>query len=392
MQSYKKTLTIAAAAVIALSAGCRKSLFQGGPRFLREPRPGVHDTPSGPEENPGKRLYITALCGSQAVLLADGIELARGPAGQDPDRIRARQGHLWTDIVIGKETVLYRDGLEWLRFPGEELLAGFLISGEHLHTLGQRPGNGGFCYRIDGKEVFSAPAGRIVGSTSSPQWDAGAFSADSSGIYYAYGIPFVHSSRTSWEYRVMKGGDTVLVIPDDTSGTVLDLRVFMGKVYRAQRTGSAVRFLCGDDVLWSMALDVRDVLSDVRLIPVDGRMCFEFTVSRGQYTDLWHIVENKPSVQSYYGYSPVPHLFRAAGITAFWTETGGRILSLRMNGKSLAIPPGRYRFNTPLCLGGFDGTFAAVLSDTSLTHHLVLTDTLSFPLSLNGTPASIRIE
>jgi hypothetical protein len=47
---------------------------------------------------------------------------------------------------------------------------GFLIKDGKTHTLGQRPGNGGICYRIDGGEVFSAPAGRIVGSASSPHW------------------------------------------------------------------------------------------------------------------------------------------------------------------------------------------------------------------------------
>ena len=168
---------------------------------MREPGStarGVRDSVKRTEEVHRKKLYITALSGSEAVLYADGKVIARAPADPDPERHRARQGHLWTDRIDGKETVIFRDGEELFRFPGEELLRGFLIKDGKVHTLGQRPGNGGICYRIDGREVFSAPAGRIVGSASSPHWDAGAFSADSSGIYYAYGIPFVHSGNTSW--------------------------------------------------------------------------------------------------------------------------------------------------------------------------------------------------
>ena len=234
MQSYKKTLIFLAAVLIV---ACQKPLFPGGPRFLREPGStarGVKDSVKRPEEAPGKKLYITALSGSHAVLLADGEEISRAPAEPDPERHRARQGHLWTDRREGKETVIYRDGKEVLRFPGEELLRGFLIKDGKVHTLGQRPGNAGICYRVDGKEVFSAPAGRIIGSATSREWDDGAFCADSIGLFYAYGIPFVHSGNTSWEYRVMKGPDTFQIIPDDVSGVILDLRVYNGKVYRAE--------------------------------------------------------------------------------------------------------------------------------------------------------------
>lgn len=391
MQSYKKTMILAA----VLLAGCQKYLFPGGPRYLREPQAGHHQTQGAAVEAKdsaiAKHLYITALCGNEAVLFADGKEIARGPSDHDRERHRAREGHLWTDIVQGKETIIFRDGKEWLRLDGEEFLAGFLIDKGKLHTLGQRPGNGGICYRIDGKVVFSAPAGRIVGAANSPHWDAGAFSADSSGIYYAYGIPFVHSGHTTWEYRIMKGPDTILTLPDDASGTVLDLRVFGGKVYRVVRSGSLLRFLCGDTVLWSWGLDVKDVLSGVRIVCLDGGICLEYTTSRERYSDLWLIREDGRQRMTYYGYDS-PHILRKGPVTAAWTEFGGIILNMVLGGKPLPAASGMYHLATPLCLNAFDSTFVAVLSDTSLTHHLVLTDTLSTPIRFSGVPTSIRIE
>ena len=140
MQSYKKTLILAA----LLLSGCQKSLFPGVPRYVREPST-VHGDGARAEQAEevasSERLYITVLSGTEVLLLADGEILARSSADPDPERHRARQGHLWTDIVQGKETVVFRDGEEWLRFPGEELLMGFHFSGGKLHTLGQRPGN-----------------------------------------------------------------------------------------------------------------------------------------------------------------------------------------------------------------------------------------------------------
>lgn len=394
MQSYKKTLTFLAAVLIA---ACQKPLFPGGPRYLREPggtAHGVKDSVKIPEEAPGKKIYITALSGSDVILLADGQEISRAPADPDPERHRARQGHLWTDRIDGKETVICRDGEEVLRFPGEELLRGFLIKDGKVHTLGQRPGNAGICYRIDGREVFSAPAGRIVGSASSPHWDAGAFSADSSGIYYAYGIPFVHSGNTSWEYRVMKGPDTYLTIPDDVSGVVLDLRVYKGKVYRAEQRSRALRLLSGDEVLWTRPLDQGESLSEVALVPHGGEICLRgvSTYSRYNYSEAWFWEKGKLDRYTETLRFATPHLFKKDGQKVFWTESSGRIVRLGVNNRILPLDYAKFSFRHPLSLNIQDSSFLAILSDTTSTSHLLLTDTLSTALRFSGVPTSIRIE
>ena len=394
MQSYKKTLTILAAVLIA---ACQKPLFPGGPRYLREPggaAHGVRDSIKRPEEAPGKKLYITAISGSHAVLLADGQEISRAPADPDPERHRARAGHLWTDRIEGKETVICRDGEEVLRFPGEELLRGFLIKDGKLHTLGQRPGNGGICYRIDGRELFSAPAGRVIGSATSREWDDGAFCADSIGLFYAYGIPFVHSGNTSWEYRIMKGPDTFQIIPDDVSGVILDLRVYKGQVYRAEQRAKALRLLCGDDVIWVRQLDQWETLSDVALVPHGGEMCLRgiSSYSRYNYSEAWFWEKGKLDRYTETLRYATPHLFKKDSQRVFWTESSGRLIRLGVNGKILPLDYGKFTLSHPLCLNVQDSTILAILTDTSSTSHLLLTDTLSTPLRLSGVPTSIRIE
>lgn len=398
MQSYKKTLTIMVLAVAVFTTGCEKRLFPGVPRYLREPAPSSRvgrDTASlPPEVISARKLYVTALCGDDAVLFADGIEIARAAADPDPERHRARQGHLWTDAIQGKETVVFRDGEEWLSFPGEELLRGFLIRDGKLHTLGQRPGNDGICYRVDGKEVFSAPSGRIVGNALSREWDAGAFCADSSGVYYTYGIPFVHSGSTTWEYHIMKGPDTFLVIPDDASGTVLDIRILDGKVYRAERTVSLLKLVCGDDILAAHQLNQRESLSDVALVPLNGKMYLRgvSNYSRYNFSEAWLIGPGRAEkFQEYNRYSS-PFLFRKNSVKVFGTTLSSHLLRLGINNKILSLDYGLYSFRTPLCLNVFDTTFVAILSDSTSTNHIVLTDTLSTPLRFNGVPTSIRIE
>lgn len=390
MQSYKKTLIL----LTVLLAGCQKSLFPGGPRYIREPGGISSGTTDTRVDSAGRTLYITALCGDDAVLYADGLELVRAPADPDPERHRARQGHLWTDRIQGKETIIYRDGEEWLRFPGEELLAGFLLTEGKLHTLGQRPGNQGFCYRIDGKEIFSSPIGRIVGSASSREWEDGAFCPDSIGIFYTYAIPFVHSGNTTWEYHIMKGADTFQVIPDDISGTILDIRVYRGKVFLAALRGRRLCLVRGAETLWYRWLGDTETLLEVGLAPYHGEMGLKgvSSFSRYNYSEAWFQLGGR-MVRYHEGqHSATPFVLAKGTAQAFWSSIGGKLTWLQLNGRRLPLDYGKYSLMNPLCINAFNKTFVAVLSDTSSTEHLILTDTLSTPLRFPGVPTSIRIE
>ena len=405
MQSYKKTFEIVTIATAVFLCGCEKSLFQHTPRYMREP--GISsssgngtskkaDTPGGKEDKPVGKVYITTVDGDNAMLFEDGKEIARARVSGDWERHRDRQGHLWTDAVEGKETVIFRDGEEWLRFPGEELLQGFLIRDDALHTLGQNPGSGGITYRIDGQEVFSSPIGRIVGASGSREWDAGAFSADSSGVYYCYTVPIGSTGSTSWEYHVMKGPDPFLVIPDYASGVILDVRVFKGRVYQAVLQGKSLRLISGGIVLWSHKTGLSESLSDVALVPYNGEMCIkavshfsnlnhmEAWLRNGKYNEVFHEV-----LQGY-----TPNIIRTQKLKANWSEYNGHIYRLELNGQPSSIDFGNYILTSPLCINTFKDSFLAILADTTSVSPrlLLITDTLTTPLHLPGIPTSIRIE
>ena len=130
MQSYKKTLTILAAVLIA---ACQKPLFPGGPRYLREPggtAHGTRDSVKRPEEAPGKKLYITALSGNNAVLLSTGKAAALcGRFLQDDALLQIGAEQLyWT---VGKnpfgQSLIYGEGH---RYPQMSSFSSGELTGE----------------------------------------------------------------------------------------------------------------------------------------------------------------------------------------------------------------------------------------------------------------------
>ena len=212
---------------LALLLSCTKPDRNALPRYMREQgRFSEYASVGKPQEEAenGPSLYLTAVSNGEILLFRDGRIVARAPAGDSPERHRARGGHLYSDAIDGHETVLFKDGEELFRYAGEEVIVGFCILDGDIYTLGQRAGRG-FSYRINGKEIYSDPAGRIVGSNMLTEWDGGAFSG---GQYYAYCISL---GKSSCEYHVMKGAETVRLFETLSSESVLDIRVLGDEIY-----------------------------------------------------------------------------------------------------------------------------------------------------------------
>lgn len=366
-------------ALMLLAGGCHRSQTWETPRFMREQdrfSEYAREAPDPEEEAPGtsesRHLYITAFRSGDIVLFRDFEEIAIAPAGDnpDPDRHRALGGHLWSDALEGKETVVFRDGEEYLRWEGEELFCGFNLCEGALHTLGQRPGNQGFCYRIDGREVFSDPSGRIVGSVPGREWD---------GEYYCYGIPMQHSAGTSWEYRIMKRAETVRILADDSVGTVLDICVFDGRVYRVERRGDDVCFVSPRGIF-----KYGDA-SRVSIVRVGGDVCVRGHNPAG--TACWYRYNSKVLA-----WEDGAELFYNGSLRVWWTLEDGLIGQLFVGEKALDIAPGRYHVATPACAGFHGPTFCAALTDSIGQEHLIVTDTTVTPFPFEGSITGIRFE
>lgn len=391
----------AATAVLA----CKKPLMDTMPRwYSRGLRSYMSEivADSSALNTPAKNgVYVTAIRfpewadwkegdfrGAEAVLFRDSVEIARCTMGPrpDPDRIRIRDGHLWTDITGGGVTELYCDGRHKLTIPDEELLKGFLIKNDTLHTLGQRPGGGGICYRVNGEEIFSSGAGNIIGTME----------RDSTGIYYVYGITIRKGESAQTEYHIMNGADEIKTVTPNADGAIYDIRARDGTVYRSERRNNSPSSLClviGDS-FHSMNIGAGEDIRQCKLIDLDGEMMIKgYTISKNV---MIYWIRGKDGVRHQVVCSPggVPDIYADGGSLAYLITNGdgsAAIIHLGENdfradkeGLSLHIASSR-------CADYKDGFFAAALSDTSgLRHRLFLGDRL-VPLEFNGYFTSLTI-
>lgn len=128
----------------------------------------------------------------RVVLFADQkriVEFDAGPGtgiSADPDRHRIWDGHLYSDGNTGDCTVIYRDGEEIFRYPGREMICGFMVLDGRVHTLGQSRGGKGLSYRIDGECMLADAGGQVVGDWYSRPAPSGTMYLDGDCVCFGY--------------------------------------------------------------------------------------------------------------------------------------------------------------------------------------------------------------
>ena len=397
---------------LVCAISCQEPLVDSLPRFMREQgrysrgEPG--DTSARPLPTPEDpplpayvpSVYATALhfrdsvnwrldsLGAVDLLFFKDGELVQRlpvPSPPDPERHRIWQGHLWTDFTDGHETVLLCDGVERFRYPGEEHLQGFLIVDGDVHTLGQSPGNGGFCYRINGEAVFSRDKGSVLGSPSLWAWKGGALYLDGEEIYYSYKI--------GRDYHVMKGAETFRIIPAGSYDALYDLRVRDGHLWRAEKHADTPFLKC-DDKEQPLRVSAYDMVS-CRLIPSkDGVLMLGSSRAGGNSRIFWLGALGSSNIslrgtglsgQSDLRYLDPNSLFLDV-------NTDGLIQKVLYNGEALAVPPGLFTCPSPLNLYLDEKHYAVALTHSSTGSHVILYDGNFTPLSFNGYFTSVLIQ
>ena len=395
-------------AVAAAFLSCAKiPLIDIAPRSLaRGPRSygggaGAAKDSSAWNSPAGKGVYIAALRfpewaawrdgdfrGAEAVLFRDSVEIARSPVGAlpDPERIRIIDGHLWTDIAANGETDVFCDGSRRLTLPDEELLKGFILENGTIHTLGQRPGGGGPCYRVNGEEVFSAGAGTVLGTLD----------RDSSGTFFVYGIPIRNGDASTTEYHIMNGADELATVTPNKGGAIYDIRVRDGTVYRSERRGESPSSLClviGDSY-HTMGVGSGEDIHLCKLIEEDGEMMIKGYSLSG--TIIIHWVRSREGFrhQVVGSSSGIPDIYVDGDLAAYLiTNLDGRVTRVRIGSELISAQEDSLylRSRSSSCADFRNGTFAAALSDTSgREHRLFLKDRL-VPLHFNGYFTSLKI-
>lgn len=404
-----------------LVIACQKPLFPTASRLGRavaqpRERPAgggasvpAPDTAAGMQ---GADIYLTALRfpegvdwradplseGAQVVLFKNGREVLSlavdGPP--DPERHRVQHGKLWTDATDGACTVVCCNGVERFRHQGAELYRGFLESGGAVHTLGQRQGWEGLCYRIDGKEVFSAPTGTILGSADDREWPGGAFSEDSSGLYYTYGIPVRTADGLLWEYRVMRGDYLEQTLPAGAVKALFDIRVLDGVVYRSERRGPSVKdyYLVAGQQEAALALGAREIPHLCKLAPRSGQMLVKgFSTSATQSSNMYWYREPGNLLKNATADSSIADLLWEGDRAVHLTLDGqGRVQEVLEGREPWPVPLCGHRLATPRCAAAGRGIIGLALSAAEGNDHLVLLDGEAFPYTFNGYFTSMVID
>lgn len=306
----------------------------------------------------------------------------------DPERVRIRDGHLWTDETDGFKTTIYCDGKEMFRFDGEEQMRGFLLADGKLHTLGQKPGKAGFTYRIDGEAVFSSADGTVIGGPGDPEWDGGALAADGNEVCFAFSRP-VKANR---EYTVVRGGEPIVSFAPGATERLMDIRVKGATVYRAEKTGYVIHFIAGNNDL-ELHANIPN-LSSCRI----GWEGDELTLRlESQLTAtsrvFWHLdlpsALLKPTVSAESARSMlVSHDGQWLLVNAL---NDGRLL-LSLDGEDLAEPIDGYYIQSPSCLFLDGKGWAAALSSQGRAEHLIMSSRGNYTASFNGYFIEVRME
>ena len=317
---------------------------------------------------------------AELLLLCDG-ETRMRTSLLDGSVHRFRNGALWEAGLQEGETVLRRNGEEFLRWEGEESLKGFLPEKDGVYTLTQRVGAPGVRLRRNGELLFSDDRGIVLGSMEESGWDGGALVRDGEGFCYGY---FVRINSSQREFRFMEGAQLVQLRPAGSWTEIYDARRRDGTLYLVQSTGTQLLLYKDDtpEVAFSVAktpwAKILPYGDSVLFFGYNGQSAWKRTP--GGRTELFTMVQH---IRDYY----------TEGTADAWIECleDGMILSLTGPHGKVRIS-GDYRLMSPVGAVLRGGHFAAGLTDFSGENHLLCLDQQSFPLHFNGYITSISIE
>ena len=255
-----------------------------------------------------------------------------------------------------------------------------------VHTLGQRPGNGGFCYRINGEAVYSRDKGSVLGTPSVSGWKGGALYQDGEDICYSY--------RVGQEYHVMKGAETFRILPIGSSSDILyDIRVRGGHLWRVQKHAETLVFMRDDEVV-PLGISASSVIS-CRLVPSgdDVQVLGCRPMGGGWYSFWLAPFETGDAQMKGQGRSPLSELcYWDPDILFADINSAGLLYKLSYDNTDQGISMGVYTLLSPLNLFVTPKHYAAALTHSGIGPHLLFHDGKEMLLSFNGYFTSVIIE
>lgn len=215
---------------------------------------GYEEESSLPEEKPTvKHLYVSAVefpdgfdwrsnkvhssDNGSIVLYKDGVKTLTIPAGDDNeicddvDMHHLMGGHIYSEYCSQSETIIKKDGKEFIRYSACETLKGMVLKDGVLYTLGQNKSGKGFSLRKNGEIVFQTDDGLIHGDMYDYSFaPTGALYLDGSTLCFAYYTGSDQTLRDRRDWYVVKDGVPGQLNLSSKVTDVYDVKVIGGKI------------------------------------------------------------------------------------------------------------------------------------------------------------------
>ncbi len=205
--------------------------------------PDGYDWKAGPVSG-----HVEGIC---IVMFADGVPVLKVPVGDlyetssDPQRLRVRSGHLYTDYTDGTETVIKRDGQEIIRYEGAEEIVSLEVMDGIIHMLCIPSSGVGFVYRTGGKASVERDTGSLFGPLKIHDGTVGFCFSNKSGNY------------------MVENGKVFLIEMDSDVTDVLDMCISNGQPCMLVRTdGSSAPTMVRNGIrLYDDYYESQDIIS-----------------------------------------------------------------------------------------------------------------------------------
>lgn len=169
----------------------------------------------------GNSTFELLLCRNNTTLLT----LPSGPQAPfcpDPDRHHILNGHLYTERMLGSETLIGRDGEELFRIEGREFLVGLLEEGDDLLTLSRPAAGHGFSYRRNGKTLLTRLEGTPYGNLTDPSYGpSGALYRDNGQAVFFFRSGYVNHVV----HYLVRDGDEIPLDNILPTANILDIKL-----------------------------------------------------------------------------------------------------------------------------------------------------------------------
>lgn len=221
------------------------------------------------------------------VVYSDGVPVMKVPVGDDyevssdPDMHRIVSGHLITDYATASETVVKMDGLERLRYPAREIMAGVIVKEDDIYTLGQSRSGDGFSLRLNGEVILERASGHVLGSLYE----------DNNAVCFAFAEKVASAEEDIERYYHVCDGKVEQVGLRDDVQKIWDVMARNGRVFiLASLTGIKAPVIICEDGLQAIEMPSSASVRSCRLFPL-GEGCgvegiYSF-IGRYQYNAIW---------------------------------------------------------------------------------------------------------